>query len=434
MLCVWLLMVAAQVSAASGGDSLWTLRGCLQYATVHNISVRQSIQQFQAGYEDTRQARAQLFPSFNAAITQEVVGYPYHRTTNTDAYAGSYGVSASWTFFNGNRNRIALKQQSLQDDSNRFSVRERQNDIRIAVIQAYLQIMYAREAVRINEQTVEVSLSQRTRSQHLLEAGSISRVDFAQIESQYNADRYALVEARNTLATYELQLKQLLELDIRDSIDITAPALGEDDVMMPLESKTAIYDQALAAMPQIQGAQLNTRVADLELSRAKGGYWPELSLSADMGARHTSVSGDAFGYQLRNGLNASAGLTVSIPIFRNRSVRTEVNKATIAVVDSRLAQMQTEKDLLAQVENAWLDASAAQARYIAAREKQRSAAVSYDLTEQQFFLGMKNTLEMLTEKNNYLSAQQEVLQAKYTAVMNRLLLDVYQGREINVDY
>ena len=51
---------------------------------------------------------------------------------------------------------------------------------------------------------------------------------------------------------------------------------------------------------------------------------------------------------------------------------------------------------------------------------------------EQFNLGMKNTVELLTEKNNLLSAKQELLQAKYMAILNRTLLNFYADQEIKL--
>ena len=62
-------------------------------------------------------------------------------------------------------------------------------------------------------------------------------------------------------------------------------------------------------------------------------------------------------------------------------------------------------------------------------EKLKSTQTSYDLIQEQFNLGMKNTVELLTEKNNLLNAQQETLQAKYMAILNTQLLKFYQGRK-----
>ena len=47
--------------------------------------------------------------------------------------------------------------------------------------------------------------------------------------------------------------------------------------------------------------------------------------------------------------------------------------------------------------------------------------------EEQFRLGLRNTIELLSEKNTLISAQQQLLQAKYMALLNRKVLDYYQG-------
>jgi Outer membrane efflux protein. len=91
-----------------------------------------------------------------------------------------------------------------------------------------------------------------------------------------------------------------------------------------------------------------------------------------------------------------------------------------------------QKTLYKSIEGLWLDANSAQQQYTAALEKLRSTQTSYDLIQEQFNLGMKNTVELLTEKNNLLSAQQQMLQAKYMAILNAQLLKFYQGEKIQL--
>ena len=62
--------------------------------------------------------------------------------------------------------------------------------------------------------------------------------------------------------------------------------------------------------------------------------------------------------------------------------------------------------------------------------KVESSQTSFDMVSEQFNLGMKNTVELLTEKNNLLQAQQEQLQAKYMAILNTQLLKFYQGDKL----
>ena len=96
----------------------------------------------------------------------------------------------------------------------------------------------------------------------------------------------------------------------------------------------------------------------------------------------------------------------------------------------RLERLNLEKTLLREVETAYLDAVSAQSQYTAAVEKRRYAQESYDLTDEQFRVGMKNTVELITAQNELSSARLEVLQAKYVALLNMALLDIYQGRPV----
>ena len=97
---------------------------------------------------------------------------------------------------------------------------------------------------------------------------------------------------------------------------------------------------------------------------------------------------------------------------------------------SMLSLLDEQKALYKTIETLWLDANSAQQRYAAANEKLKSTKISYELTSEQFNLGMKNTVELLTEKNNLLQAQQEQLQAKYMAILNTQLLKFYQGDQL----
>ena len=120
------------------------------------------------------------------------------------------------------------------------------------------------------------------------------------------------------------------------------------------------------------------------------------------------------------------------PIFNNRQTKSAVQKAKLQRETSMLNLLDEQKNLYKAIEGLWLDANTAQQRYVAAQEKLRSTQTSYELVSEQFNMGMKNTVELLTEKNNLLSAQQETLQAKYMAILNAQLLKFYQGEEIQL--
>ena len=422
-----LLLSGLRNATAQEASKTWTLQECLDYAYQNNIQVRQSRNNQLSGIEDTKQAKAALFPSLVASTTQSYTNYPSSEVTDNNSYTGTYGITAGMTIFEGGKLRTEVKRQKVQNQMDALSVEESVNDIRIAIVQAYMQCLYAADAVRINRSTAEASKAQRDRAEEMLRTGSISRVDFAQLQSQYSSDEYQIVVAGSTLDNYKLQLKQLLELDIMEEMNPAVPGVKEENVLKALPPKIEVYETALKVMPQIRRGELGIEAAKLEEKSARAGFFPSISLSASVGTGHMSNNDFESGSQIWNRFNENVGLTLNIPIFSNRKNRTAVNKAKIALNDSYLEWTSLQKELLRNVESAYLDAVSAQAQYLSAREKEKYARESYELTSEQFRVGVKNTVELITAQNEYSAAQQQVLQAKYLTLLSIELLNIYQG-------
>lgn len=422
-----LLLSGLRNATAQEASKTWTLQECLDYAYQNNIQVRQSRNNQLSGIEDTKQAKAALFPSLVASTTQSYTNYPSSEVTDNNSYTGTYGITAGMTIFEGGKLRTEVKRQKVQNQMDALSVEESVNDIRIAIVQAYMQCLYAADAVRINRSTAEASKAQRDRAEEMLRTGSISRVDFAQLQSQYSSDEYQIVVAGSTLDNYKLQLKQLLELDIMEEMNPAVPGVKEENVLKALPPKNEVYETALKVMPQIRRGELGIEAAKLEEKSARAGFFPSISLSASVGTGHMSNNDFESGSQIWNRFNENVGLTLNIPIFSNRKNRTAVNKAKIALNDSYLEWTSLQKELLRNVESAYLDAVSAQAQYLSAREKEKYARESYELTSERFRVGVKNTVELITAQNEYSAAQQQVLQAKYLTLLSIELLNIYQG-------
>lgn len=429
-----LALLTCQAAVARDSVKVWTLRDCLDYALENNIELRQNRNYYLSGIEDTQAAKAALLPSLTASTTHGLTNYPSSNAADNNSYTATYGLNADMTLYAGGTLRTAVKQQNLQNDIDALTVAESENDIRVAIVQAYLQTLYAAEAVTIAESTAEISRVQCERAAEMKAVGSISRVDLAQFESQYASDRYQVTVARTSLDDYRLQLKQLLELEITDEMRFATPSIPEEEVLAPLPPKSEIYDTALETMPEILRGELNVEAAELGVKQARAGYLPTLSLTAGIGTGHMSGNSYESGSQVWNRFNENIGLSLNVPIFSNRKNRTAVNKARLEVENSQLAWQDLRKTLLRKVETAWLDVTSAQSQYLAATEKERYARESYELTDQQFAVGMKNTVELITAQNEYSAARQEVLQAKYMALMNIELLNIYQGREVTSNY
>jgi len=411
----------------------WNLTNCINYALKNNIQIYKSQVILKQSLVTTKQAKAQLLPNLYGTISQNFSNTPLLVGGGAaNSYSGNYGITSSLLLFDAGKTVKNIRQQQLLEQVGQFNVQYSQKSIQFSILQTYVQILYAAESINIDSATVEVSKFQFDRGTNLLKAGSISKVDLAQLQSQYSSDKYLLVVAKNALETQKLTLKQLLELTVTDQLVIEVPTLNEIDILKPLPTLQSIYETSLSIMPQLKSSKLSIQVAGLETEKAISGYFPKINLNASAGTNHSTLSGYTFNRQLQDGLNEEIGISVSIPIFTNRTTKSTVEINRLSEQTAQLNLRDAEKNLLTSIETSYQDALSAQSQYVAAIEKVKALQTSYDLIEQQFNLGLKNTLELLTEKNNLLVAKQGMLQAKYLSIMNVQMLNLYQDIPLEI--
>lgn len=443
-LCIIAFLSVGSPFLAQESSKRWTLEDCINYALEKNIQLQQDKNALEESEINIKSAKAALFPSLSLSTGHNLVNRPYQENSNTvsgteiiqsndkTTYNGNYSLSAQWTLWNGGRRLNDIKQQKTNRDIASLNVDETKNMLREEITKLFVQILYADESVNINRNTLETSQATYERGQVLFDEGSISKADLAQLEAQVGNDQYQLVTSESALRNYKLQLKQMLELDGTEEMDLVLPQLNDEDVLKLLPSQIDVYQTALANRPEIQSSQLSIDNAKLAVSAAKSGYYPTISMSASSSSNTNSASTRNWADQMKYGWNNMIGINLSIPLFDNRQNKTNVEKAKIAYDNSRLNLETQQKELYSTIETLWLDALNAQQQYTAAESKLKSCQTSYDMVSEQFNLGMKNTVELLTEKNNLLSAHQQRVQAKYMAILNRTLLNFYAGEEINL--
>ena len=417
-------------TVAVSAQKQWTLQDCIDYALTNNITLKKSQLQKESATEDLKGAKAALLPSVNASTNQSLGYQPWKNSgistvtngvvnTKVDktSYNGSYSVNGQWTVWNGGRNTNTVKLDRLAEQEAELSLQETANNIQERIAQIYAQILYLDESVKVGEQTLETSKKNEERGQEMVNVGKMSKADLAQLTSQRANDEYGIVETRSQLLNYKLQLKQLLEITDETPFDVAIPEISDERILAAIPPLQSVYEQALLNRPEIERSQLAVKSSDVSLSIAKAGWMPNINLQGGVTTSTNSLSSIGWGSQIKNNVNTSLGVGVSVPITDGRSTKTAVNKAKI-------------QQLQANIQQFWLNATTNQEKYKAAQSSVESAKQSYELLSEQFRLGLKNIVELLTGKNNLLQAEQNQLQSKYQTIYNKQMLEFYQGGEI----
>ncbi|SEA18891.1 outer membrane protein [Prevotella sp. tc2-28] len=440
-----LLILAAMTTLTVTAQQKWTLRDCIDYAMQNNITLKQSQLNKQTTTETRKQSQAALFPSLSGSTNQSLGYKPWlntsistvnNGTVNTSVhktyYNGTYGLNASWTVWNGNQNHNQVKANKLSEQQAELTVEQTANTIQEKIAQLYVQILYQTEAIDVCRQSLETSQRNEERGRELVEVGKMSKADLAQLSAQRATAEYDLVQAESTLANYKLQLKQQLEITGDQSFDIDVTAANDQQALTTIPAMTDVYEQALLLRPEIKNTELALKASEVQLKIAKAGHLPTISLTGGFGTSTSSNNSKEWGQQVQTNFDASAGIGVSIPIFDQRKAKTAVNKANIQRELALLDQQDKQKKLYATIEGFWLDAQTNQQKFRAASATVESEQQSYDLLQEQFNLGLKNNVELMTGKTSLLKAQQNKLQSKYLTILNQQLLRFYQGETMTI--
>ena len=431
-------------AATASAQQAWTLQDCLDYAIEHNIQVQKNRISEERGEVALWQDKGALFPSltFN---TNHNVGYrPFtevisivqgDQVTNTRSnvtYQGSYGLNANVTLWNGGINYKNIKAQELQNRISALTTEQSELTIQEQIAQLYVQIMYTKEAKRVNEQLLTTAQSQYDRGVEMMKQGQLAQADVVQLEAQLNSANYSVVNSGTQLANYKRQLKALLELDLNTPFDVAGNIPTDEQVLAVVPSAQEAYAKALETRPEIKSAELSIEAADMQLNIAKRGYLPTIGASASLGSSHSTSSKNGWGEQMKTNLNMSAGINLSVPIFDGRRNASNVKTAKLQQLNSKLDLQDRRNALSSTIEQYWLNANNGQQNYIAAKSRVKSQEASYELLNEQFQHGLKNTVDVLQGRDNVISAEQDMLQSKYMALLNMQLLKFYTGEKIEL--
>lgn len=419
----------------------WTLQECIDYALQHNIKLQQNILSKHSAHEDLLLSKAELFPSLTASTSQNVTYNPFpesgrqqvangyvEMSTDKVYYNGSYSINFNWTIWNGNQNRLKIKQNKLAEQQAELDSAITANSIQEQIAQIYVQILYTSEAIKVNKQSLEWSKANEQRGTEMLNAGVFSKSDLAQLTAQRANDEYNVVAQESNLRNYTRQLKQILELTDDNDFEVAIPEDVSGNALADIPTLQSIYESALTFRPELEVQKLSIQSSELDVKMAKAQRMPTLSMQGGVATNVTTMSNAAYGNQLKNNLAASAGITISVPIWDQRQTRTAINKANIAMENSRLALQQEQTTLYSTIEDYWIQATNNQAKYKSAITNTESQQTSYELLSEQFRLGLKNITELREAKQNLITAQQNELQSKYLTLYNIQMLHFYEGK------
>ena len=421
-------------------SKVWTLQECVNYAIENNISIKQSELDKNVAIEDVKAAKWNFAPNLNANASHN---YNFGSSISVDGSRASadfqsnnFGINSSVNLFNGFTNINTLRQSKIGVKAQDAALDKMKNDISLNVVNGYLQVLFAKEQVKVAQFQVDISETEVIRIEKLVKAGSLAEGDLFNVKSNLATDQQNLVVAENTQTMAVLRLAQLLQLtatniNVQDvNVEISDQNILNNDVM-------EIYNKANESFPEIKLAELNIESAEKGVKIAKSNFYPSLSLNTGMSTiyQHRQGTTDfiSFSDQLDQNLGQSLGLSLNIPIFNRYQFRTNVNKSKINYLRTEYLLEAERLRLRETIQTAYTDAKAASKSYESSKISVDAQTKAFNYADERYKAGAINSFDFNQTKNNLLNAQSQLIRSKYDFVFKLKVLEFYSGVPIVIE-
>ena len=431
-----LLSLALVQLQGAAQTKVWTLRDCIDHALEHNITVRQSALNVQQKEIDLNTAQGRRLPGLSASGSERLSfgrGLTADNTyTNSNTSSTSFNLGMDVPVFQGLQISTGIRMGRLDLEAAMADLDKAKDDVRVAVAQAYVQILYSQELLKVAVSQEEHDKMLLFRMEEMKEVGKASSSDVAAQQATLAQSTVSRTQAEANLNIAILDLTQLLELPSPEGFAVVSPEADAFETAILMDPE-AIYAQAVGIKPAVLSAELALHRADLAIKSAKGAYMPNLSLSAGLGSNYYTSSKMNYGNfadQMRNNFSQYVGLSLNIPIFTRFSTRNNLRTAKLNRINQELQVENVKKALYKEIQQAYYNALNSQAKYQGSIGASHSAYEHYRLTEEKYLNGKAGIAEYNDAKNSSLRAESDLLRSRYECLFQTRLLDFYRGEEI----
>lgn len=408
-------------------SSVFTLDEALNRVITLYPSVKQAEEAIYSADANVKMTRAVLFPmiagsasyTFNSPqMKLDFMGNSFDMNPKNNYSAG---ISVNQLLYDFGKNKPAIEASRIQREIAGINTVQIKQNLSLSVIQLYYMLGFTRNAIAIKErekQNYEEMLRQTIVRQN---TGAATKFDVLNTRVSLTNVKTQLIELAASNLTQLKNLSILTDTLLSDNIGLT-PLQQVDPLVIPLSD---LLNQAFTLRPEMQIAQNEVKVAELQERSAARAYNPSLNFQAQAGGKN--------GYPMnldKMKFNYQVGASLSVPIYeggrRSYGKQLARTKARTAVEQMALIRKQIDREVsqnyynlqsgFAKIENLQMQVEMA-------REAYRQAEANYKA-------GSITNLEYLTSATNLSDAELMLEQARINYYIALYQLQVSTGQII----
>ena len=458
-------------------EEKWDLKKCVEYAMQNNLTVKQTALQENFSALTLKQSKLSQYPNANFNTSTGYSVGPTQDASFNVVTGGSFfintGLQTSADIFNwfNKKNTIAANEwELLAAKANTDKLR---NDIALSTANLYLQVLLNKEQAEIAAVQLEQTRAQLSNTRKLVNAGSLSELNAAELEAQFTGDSSNLITANGNVTQSLLSLKASMSLDAAQPFDVETPPVDK----IPIEKiesllPEVVYASAIVNLPQQKYNDLKLKAAAKNTAAAKSAMYPTISLFANLNSGFNDKTFELAGYkteatlpfpigtvtvnntdytvnspdtkltpisakrgllpQFSDNFRQSYGINISVPIFSGGSLKTNYQRTQLTMKSLQIQKDIDNQKLKQDIYQAYNSALVALEKFNAGEKNVTASQRTYDFSKKRYDVGMLGTFELITNQNNLLRAKLQNVLNQFDYVFKMKVLEFYKGQVLKL--
>ena len=318
-------------------------------------------------------------------------------TTILPATDWNYRAVLSQPVFAGNRERRAYEQAKLGVENAREGVLGTEDAVLLRVATNYLAVANADDRIAIEQQNIALAQRRREQASAFYEAGEATRVDVLRAETAIKSAQRLLALAQTNRESAVSRLRADLDLEGDIMVQDTEKALPA------LPAEESLVRRAETDRPDVDQAENNLKVAELEVRKQRGFYFPVVTFDAGYINQKSAFPASRYGY---------GAFRFNIPVFQSGEVSARIAGARERELQSQLTLESARVAAREDVRRAIADLHAQETALQLAREQLEAAEAEYAQAFDLYRAQESTSLDLAASENALAESRRLVAEAK----------------------
>lgn len=352
--------------------------------------------------------------------------------TSTSFIESNIGLNMTLSLFEGFTRINRTRFEKLNEQVSRLSTETLENKIAFDVMNVFFSLVLEKHLLELSYEQCNLTRKYKHQMEVFLETGMKSKADMQEMEARLKADIYQVTYRENKKEMALLQLKQLLNLPMADSLDICFNSGEYMEVFPDVIPSDSLYLISLEVLPEAKAMELRIQASRKNLAMAKGRFSPSLraEYSLTTGFYNTEKRDNGrvipFTTQLDNNLHHYIGLSISLPIFSGLKRFTSLKNERLNLQKNETSVLQEKQQLRSDVENACLSLQSAVQEYIKACEQVKAEEMNLHIIHRKWEEGLVSLFELMEIRNRFIAAKAEQIRTEMQYIIQQKTVEFYE--------